>query len=189
MSDILTIDTGAGVIKQERVQPLPVYDENHPLLKMQMPEFDDFGSDKLIATIKALKLTRKLYGGLGLSANQCGIPIRAFVIGTEDFDFVCINPKVIAVSSEMSKDKEGCLSYPGMYMSVARPSWAVVEFQDEYGKKNEMKLDGVTARCFLHETDHLNGIRFTEIVGKTTLQMARKKQLKIMKKYTRQKKS
>jgi peptide deformylase len=91
---------------------------------MKMPEYKDtlpnFAMNNLV---KRLKLTMKLYGGIGLSANQCGIFERVFVIGTDQFQIACINPKVIKSSADLQKENEGCLSFPGLYVKIARPSW------------------------------------------------------------------
>lgn len=185
MTDILKIDTAQGIVKQEKIEPLPLYGEDFSLLSVKIPEVEEFGSDFLVKLSKALKLTRKLYGAVGLSANQCGFPVRMFVIGTDDYDMVCVNPKIVETSETKTKQKEGCLSFPALVMNVERPEWVVAEYQDEFGTSNKVKLDGVTAKCFCHELDHLNGIKFTELVGKTTLHMARQKQKKVIKNYKR----
>jgi peptide deformylase len=182
MSDILTIDTGSGVIKEERVEPLPLFNENFPLLKEVIPEYTEQLPNAIMTTlVKQLKITRKLYGGIGLSANQCGVSTRVFVIGANDFEMVCINPKIIERSKETIKADEGCLSFPGFYVKITRPSWIDVEFTDENGTLKQTRLEGLTARCFEHELDHMNGILFTKYVGPVAIQMAKKKQSKILK--------
>ena len=111
MSDILTIDTAvaAGVKQPEqKVEPLNVFDDRNPLLSVAIPEFKgQLPNPNMTMLAKRLKFTMKLYSGLGLAANQCGIKERIFVIGTEQFQFVCINPKVIAQSETIVKDNEG----------------------------------------------------------------------------------
>jgi peptide deformylase len=129
-------------------------------------------------------MTMKLYSGLGLSANQCGIAERMFVVGTDEFQLVCLNPKVLAFGPT-EKDKEGCLSFPGLFLNIERPSWIEVEFTDENGTVNQTRLDGISARCFLHELDHLDGIKYTELVKPLALRMARQKATKIVKKIIR----
>ena len=133
-------------------------------------------------------MTLKLYGAIGLSANQCGVFERVFVIGTDQFQISCINPKIIRASAEMNKSDEGCLTFPGLYVKLERPEWVEVEFTDDTGKLVQMRLEGLTARCFQHELDHMNGIRFIDNVKPMTLQMARKKQQKIMKQAIRNQK-
>mgnify|MGYP003349660486 FL=1 len=94
---ILTIDTGANVFKEETIEPLPVYTDKHPMLSQRIPEYEvrNIGSPVLAKLIKRLKMTMKLHNGLGLSANQCGVFERIFVIGSGENVWACINPKVI----------------------------------------------------------------------------------------------
>jgi len=189
MSDILTIDTGAGVTYKQTLDPLPLFDENHPMLKKPIPDYTQALPNPIMTNlVKRLHMTRKLYGGIGLSANQCGVFERVFVIGTDHFDLACINPKVIDVSADVMKTDEGCLSFPGLYVKIDRPTWAQVEFTDENGQTKQTRLEGLSARCFLHELDHMNGKKFTEYVGPVALQTARRKQEKLMKKIIRNRK-
>lgn len=184
------IDTGA-ILKPEqtRVEPLPLYDENHPMLRVQIPEYKgQLPNHNMELLIKRLKLTMKLYGGVGLSANQCGVFERVFVIGHEEFSIACINPRIVGKSPTTKKDNEGCLSYPGLFVNIDRPDWVEVEYTDENGKLVQQKLEGVTARCFQHELDHMNGVRFTDLVGPAALMVARRKQAKLIKKIVRHKK-
>ena len=190
MSEILTIDTTSGIFKEEIVEPLKLLGENHPMLKMPIPEYlGILPSTPMDTLIKRMKMTMKLYGGIGLSANQCGVFHRVFVIGTEDFQIACINPKVTASSTEMLKDNEGCLSYPALYLKIERPSWIMASFYNENGEHVEMKMEGLTARCYQHELDHMNGIRFVEHTGPVSLRLARQKQEKLIKTITRKKKN
>jgi len=185
MSEILTIDTSAGVQQVEQVEPLQIFGEDYYMLQQRMPEYTGgFPAPALVTLAKRLKMTMKLYAGLGLSANQCGVAERMFVIGTDDFQLVCVNPKVIDEGPQV-KDKEGCLSFPGLFLNVDRPSWIEAEFTDEFGEIKQVKLHGLSARCFLHELDHLDGIRYTNLVKPLALKMARQKARKIVKKIIR----
>ena len=192
MSETLIIDTGAAIgtpTQQVRVEPLPLYDENHPMLKVQIPEYKfDLPNPLMEMLVKRLKMTMKLYGGIGLSANQCGVFERVFVIGTDHFQIACINPRIIGQAPSTIKTEEGCLSFPGLHVKLDRPDWVEVEFTNEMGELKQMRLDGITARCFQHELDHMNGIRMIDHIGPVALQMARKKQEKIIKKIVRHKK-
>lgn len=186
MSDILTINTGENIVKEEPITPLPLYDENHPMLKVDIPEYKSPLPNKIMTNlVERLKLTMRMYNGVGLSANQCGVHERVFVIGTDYFQMACINPKVIEQSPDLIKENEGCLSFPGLWLKVERPSWIVAEFTDETGATKQMRLEGITAKCFLHELDHMNGIRFVDKVKPVALQMARDKQKKLIKKVMR----
>lgn len=190
MSDILTIDTGANVVKEQRIDPLPLYDDNHPMLQDEIPVYIEMlPNPQMNLLIQRLKMTLKKFGGLGLSANQCGVFERVFVIGYGDEAFACINPKVVETSQELVKEKEGCLSYPGMYLTVPRYKWIVAEFINESGQLVQQRFEGITARCFLHELDHMNGVRFVDHVGPVAIRLARQKQEKNIKKLQRQMKN
>lgn len=189
MSEVLTINTEEDVIRKETIEPFPLFNENFPMLNDEIPEYTDPLPNPIMTNlIKRLKMTMKLYGGIGLSANQCGVYERVFVIGVEDYQMTCINPKVIATSEEIEKSEEGCLSFPALRLKVKRPVWADVEYIDENGKTNQVRLSGLTARCFLHELDHMNGIKFTSHVGPVSIQTARRKQSKTIKSFQRQSK-
>jgi len=192
MSDILTIDTSvaAGLKKAEpKVEPLQVYDDRHTMLSEVMPEFVGvLPNVSMTHLVKRMKMTMKLYSGLGLSANQCAVRERVFVIGTDQFQMACINPKVIEVSEELVKDTEGCLSFPAFFLKFPRPKWVEVEYTNENGERTQVKLDGLTARCFLHELDHLNGVKFTSYVGAASILQSARKQQKLIKKIVRRKK-
>ena len=189
MSETLIIDTGAAIgtpTQQVKVEPLPLYDENHPMLKVQIPEYKfDLPNPLMEMLVKRLKMTMKLYGGIGLSANQCGVFERVFVIGTDHFQIACINPRIIGQAPSTIKTEEGCLSFPGLHVKLDRPDWVEVEFTNEMGELKQMRLDGITARCFQHELDHMNGIRFTNHVKPLALEMAKKQQKKLIKKIMR----
>jgi len=189
MSETFVIDTGASInTKPPEVNPLPLYDENHPMLKQVIPEYDTpLPNVNMSLLIARLKMTMKLYGGVGLSANQCGIFQRVFVIGTDQFQIACINPKVINQNVPPVKGNEGCLSFPGLFLNIPRCEDVEVEYTDENGQTQRTILQGITARCFLHELDHLNGIRFVDHVGPVALAQGRRKQAKVVKKVTRKK--
>jgi len=192
MSDILKIDTevAAGIKKLgPRVEPLVVFNENFPMLEEVIPEFVGvLPNDKMALLVKRLKMTMKLYSALGLAANQCAVKERVFVIGTDQFQMACINPKVLSVSDEIVKDNEGCLSFPAFFLSIPRPKSIQVEYTDENGKRTQTLLEGLTARCFLHELEHLNGVKFTSHVGSVAMSQAKRKQKKLIKKIVRRKK-
>ena len=105
------------------------------------------------------------YNGIGLSANQIGIWERAFVmiIDMENQETItCFNPKIIKESKDQTVMEEGCLSYPDLYLKISRPSSVVVKYEDEGKKIHKIKLDGMIARIFQHEYDHMEGIDFTQ---------------------------
>ncbi len=122
--------------------------------------------------------------GIGLAANQIGIAKRVFVMGSRNIPgfpepFAVFNPKIIEASTEMVLDQEGCLSYPGLFLTVKRPSWIVAEYQNSRGDTIEAKFEGYLAKCFQHELDHLDGICFVDKVSQMKLNLAMKKLRKI----------
>jgi len=192
MSDVLKIDTAvAAGIKtvDDKIEPLQVHDDTFHMLSVPIPEFlGVLPNPSMTKLVRRLKMTMKLYSGLGLAANQCAVKERVFVIGTDQFQMACINPKVLESSEEIVKDTEGCLSFPAFFLSIPRPKWVDVEFTDENGQRKQTRLDGLTARCFLHELEHLNGVKFTSHVGSVAMLQAKRKQEKLIKKIVRRRK-
>lgn len=155
--------------------------ETDPILKETMPEFDF--SDKSISAVEladSLVESCKLYKGYGLSANQCGIRARVFVMGAADEYVAFFNPKVLSTNGEVHME-EGCLSFPLLGLRITRPKEIEVEYQDYTGKTRYIKLDGISARCFLHELDHMNGIVYTERAKPLALASGQKKRQKLFK--------
>jgi peptide deformylase len=118
--------------------------------------------------------------GIGLAANQIGLDKRVFVMGSEHLDdfvkpFILFNPKILEVSKETSIYKEGCLSFPGMELAVTRPKSILVSYFDSEEKEHTVELHGLSARCFQHEYDHLDGVCFIDKVSQLKLQLAMKK--------------
>ena len=183
MSDeVLIINTGQELPKPKPLEPLPLYDENYYMLQQTMPEYKEALPNAYMNNlVTRLQMTMKKFSGIGLSANQCGVMARVFIIGHEDFSIVCINPRVIGQSVEMIKTEEGCLSFPGLFCKIDRPVWVDVAFVNEKGQPIQTRLEGVTARCFLHELDHMNGVKFVKHVGPVALKMARERQNKRIK--------
>ena len=106
-------------------------------------------------------------GGVGLAAPQVGILRRAVIVletnvdeGEEEYFIELINPEIIETEGEQT-GAEGCLSVSGEYGVVTRPEYVKVRAQDRDGEFFEVEGEGLTARCFCHEIDHLEGILFT----------------------------
>jgi len=165
------------------IETFDLVDGSHPALHKVLPEFDfenatinpnDFASS-LVETCKS-------QNGLGLSANQCGFEHRVFVMGANDDFIACYNPKIIELEGETHME-EGCLTFPLLMLRVTRPKKIKVEYQDFTGEKREATFDGISARCFLHELDHMNGIVYTSRVKPLAFQFALKKLNKIRRKY------
>jgi peptide deformylase len=110
-----------------------------------------------------IELAKKLaeavieHNGLGLSANQLGLPYRAFVIKANPV-VACFNPIIVDRGDEVVYLEEGCLSYPGLSIKVKRPKNIKVRFTQPNGEVVTRTYAGITARIFQHELDHLDGI-------------------------------
>lgn len=111
--------------------------------------------------------TLALANGVGLAAPQVGILRRAVLVietnvpeDEDEYVIELINPEILEISGEQT-GAEGCLSVPGEYGIVTRPMHVKVRAQDRYGEWFEVEGEGLTARCFCHEIDHLEGIVFT----------------------------
>jgi peptide deformylase len=105
--------------------------------------------------------------GMGLAANQIGITKRFFAIGYESFDVfkkpaIIYNPVLVNADDEQELGLEGCLSFPGVLLQVSRPKTIMVKYQNNKGEFLLSRLEGLEARCFQHELDHLNGVTFNK---------------------------
>ena len=129
--------------------------------------------------------TMEHFNGIGLSANQCGVMERVFVMYSDvktRESIACFNPKIVTESDEEIFMDEGCLTYPGLWLKVKRPDGIEVTYEDENGEKQEKAMFGLEGRIFQHEYDHMIGTNFTQKVSKLRLDMARKRQKKQAKK-------
>lgn len=109
--------------------------------------------------------------GVGLAGNQVDLPLRLFVANLacdpeEGEEYVFINP-VISRAKGMDEQDEGCLSLPEMYGAVKRPETVHIQAFDLNGKEVNAELSGLFARVAQHETDHLDGILFTDRLSET----------------------
>jgi peptide deformylase len=148
--------------------------ENDQVLRKAAESWDfetDGNITELITAMAVLMIQNK---GIGLAAPQCGINKRFFIMGNLDKLVACINPEIISGEGEV-KDLEGCLSFPGLWLRVNRYEKVNVKYQNTNGETIELTLDGLPARVFQHEYDHLNGVCFDTRVGKTSLDLAKER--------------
>ena len=110
-----------------------------------------------------MKQTLDDAGGVGLAAPQVGILRRVVVADTGKEVLELVNPELLETDGEQ-EGAEGCLSIPGKYGLVQRPYYAKVRAQDRDGNWFEAEGEELTARCFCHEIDHLDGIIYTEVM-------------------------
>ena len=125
------------------------------------------------------------YGGIGLSANQVGLPFNMFVMGghpqlEKGMKITVFNPEIVDLSNETVVMKEGCLTFPFVFLSITRARKCTVKFEDENGEQKEAYFDGMFSRIFQHEYDHMLGRVFTEYASKMKLDLAYKKAHKEM---------
>ena len=186
--DVIRINTDAWQndlakptqIEQVNIEIFSLVPETHPALRQVLPKFD-FDNPPVDPNKFASSLveTCKKYNGLGLSANQCGYEYRVFVMGTGDDYVAFFNPEITWFSEDKSKMEEGCLSFLDLFLNVERPNTIKVYYQDYTGEKKTAQFTGLTARCFQHELDHMNGIVYTHHAKPLSLQMAMKKRSKL----------
>ena len=122
--------------------------------------------DKLRFLLEDMKETLEKSGGVGLAAPQVGICRRVVIVMNEAEEIIeLINPEIVSSSGEQT-GLEGCLSLPGYCGEVTRPMKVRVKAQDRDGNAFEIEDEGLTARCFCHELDHLDGHMFDELCDK-----------------------
>jgi peptide deformylase len=97
--------------------------------------------------------------GVGLAAQQIGLSLRLFVMDCDGIKLVAANPEIVSAEGEQSGE-EGCLSVGKVHGELKRANRVVLRAQDLDGKEFEREATGLAARCFLHETDHCDGILF-----------------------------
>jgi peptide deformylase len=100
--------------------------------------------------------------GIGLAAPQVGELKRIIVVQTEKGSEIFINPKIIKKSKETIINEEGCLSFPGLFLKIKRAKEVEIEALNERGEKIQVRAEGLPARIFQHEIDHLDGILFID---------------------------
>lgn len=137
---------------------LKLVDKDDPVLTTPCQEFD-FLEPPFDPIEFAHALTKFMYenNGIGLAANQVGVPYRIFAMRAAPENFVCFNPKIIMPSSDQIVLEEGCLSYPGLLVKVKRPQHCRVRFNVPNADVLTKQFTGMTARIFQHEMEHLDG--------------------------------
>ncbi len=140
-------------------------------------------TSELRAFIEEMFKTLRRAKGLGLSAPQVGRNERFFILDLSssslDFDsLVLINPEIVSTSGEQTGE-EGCLSFPGLYLDIARPNKVTCRYTDLDGKRRSVTAEGLIARAISHETDHLDGKLFIDYINAADREMIAGKLKKI----------
>jgi len=184
MSEVITFNTEESAkvtATPVEVKTFKLVPEDDPILREVLPEFD-FSNPPVNPNEFASTLvdTCKKLDGYGLSANQCGFKHRVFVVGAGDDYVAFFNPKILETKGEVHM-MEACLSFPLLGLHITRPAELVIEYQDFTGETKSGHYVGMTARCILHELDHMNGIVYTSKAKPLALQSGMKKRNKVMK--------
>ena len=160
---------------------------NHAIAPFVDEMLKDEGFESRKELAEAMNFAMEKYQGIGLSANQVGLPFNMFVVGghpqiEKGMRLSCFNPMIIEASEETIMMKEGCLTYPFLFLNIKRPRKITLKYTDEDGDMKEVKLDGMMSRIVQHEYDHMLGRNFTEKASKLKIDAAMKKRDKMLKK-------
>ncbi len=170
---------------------LPIVAYGDPVLRKVGAEIDS-DYPNLEALIVNMKETMYKASGVGLAAPQIGKSIRLFLVDATpfaddedldeeerkvlaDFNHVFINPKILKEEGDEWAFNEGCLSIPDVREDVFRQEKITIEYQDEAFKKHTKTLDGLAARVFQHEYDHIEGVLFTDKLSSLKKRLIKKK--------------
>lgn len=138
----------------------------HPALRWKSKPIQEINDElrRVVAEMFELMYAAK---GIGLAANQVGLPYRLFILNlssdpvAKDEEIVFINPEILKRKGS-TEGEEGCLSFPGLYGQVKRAAKVDIEAFDLQGECFEYSLDELAARAVQHETDHLDGVLFID---------------------------
>jgi len=155
---------------------LPLVDEKDPFLR-EVPEIFDFDNPQVDSEKLEDQLIENMihYRGIGLSVNQIGIPVTAFAMITDGEPMVVFNPEIVEWSDEDIYEKEGCLSFPYLFMPVLRSETVGTRFQLKDGSEQMGSFRGLLSIIFQHEMGHMEGELFIDNVSDFKLRSAMKK--------------
>jgi peptide deformylase len=170
-----TTKTKTFSITEPKFTPYQLTDKFNQLLKTKLKDFD-FSDPQLDPIDIASRLieTANLHKVYGVAANQCGLPHRVFIAGSEEEFVAFFNPEIITESIEEVMMEESDLSNMALLLHIKRPKSISVQFQDFNGEQKVLQFEGLTARIVQQNIDRLNGIDFTEKVSKFVLDRAKK---------------
>lgn len=134
--------------------------DGDPVLRKKCRVVTDF-NERLHVLLDDMNETLVHANGAGLAAPQVGVLRRVAVVSVDDEYYELVNPEIIKTEGE-EISPEGCLSIPGVCGTVSRPYKVTVKAQDRYGKEFTVRGEGLLARAFCHEIDHLDGILFKD---------------------------
>lgn len=135
-----------------------------PLLRKKSETIKEI-SPEIQNLAKEMSLIMEKEAGIGLAAPQAGVLKRIITVRTETGPEAFVNPEIIKTSKETEIMEEGCLSFPGLFLKIKRAKTIELEALNLKGKKLFLRTEGLLARVFQHEIDHLNGILFIDRIG------------------------
>jgi len=163
----------------------PIYLYGSEVLRKKAADADLAKKEELTNLITDLKDTLKVADGCGLAAPQIGVSLRVVIVdGTgmtdvydylKDFKRVIINPVIVEESEAKCQYNEGCLSVPGIYADVTRPTSMTVEYYNEDFELVRETFDKFACRMVQHEMSHLDGGLFVDLVAPIRKKMIAKK--------------
>ena len=157
---------------------MKLVNENSEILRTKCIDYDlDIDGDPMPIIEKMTKVMFE-NNGIGLALPQVGINRRIFIMGNKDLLVACINPVIINYRG-LHKDQEGCLSFPNLWLNVNRASEIDVRFYQVDRTVKEVTLNGLMARVYQHELEHLDGICFDTKISRVSLNLAKKRRKKL----------
>ena len=167
----------------------PIYLYGSEVLRRKATPADLAKKEEIQTLVADLRDTLARSEGCGLAAPQIGVSTRVFIVDGDvmadvydylaGFKRVMINPVVVEESQQQCEYNEGCLSVPGIYADVRRPSSVTIEYYDENLEKKVETFDRFAARMIQHEFSHLDGVLFTDLVAPIRRKMLAKKLVSI----------
>ena len=161
--------------------------ETDPFLR-EVPEAFNFENPQ----VDPEKLVEQLFAnmihhnGIGLSANQIGIPVKVFAMVMDKENAIAVfNPEILEWSDETTYIREGCLSFPGLYVAIERAHSIAAKFQLFDGEEQGASFSDISARIFQHESEHMDGDIYIDNVSSFRLKSAMKKRKQFLKKIDR----
>ncbi len=150
--------------------------ETDPFLR-EKPEAFDFESPQVDPEKLQEQLVENMihHEGYGLSANQIGIPVQVFSMIMDEKALIVFNPEILEWSDDTTYMREGCLSFPGLWIAMERAKTVAVKFQTFDGEEQGGSMTELSARIFQHESEHMDGDLFIDNVNKFKLKSAMRK--------------
>ena len=147
--------------------------ETDPFLR-EKPEIFNFENPQVDPEKLSARLIENMihHEGLGLSANQIGIPVTVFAMRMDENVLVVFNPEILEWSEDTTYMKEGCLSFPGLWIAIERAKSVAIKFQVFDGEEQAGSMTDLSARIFQHESEHMDGDLFIDNVSRLKLKSA-----------------